>query len=241
MIRMIRRLALVALMLIAPLSANAAGITVVGVSSTGASTSALQLGDVLTIDLVADNATGEAINGLGLDVTGYDTDGNGLADNGVALAGGQVTNMLFTQATDGVTNFGGVENIWTAPQEKGNPADPFAGIEAVPLHAVIIEGAMLNPTSADNALDFGVDGGRIGDGGQVHFRVQFQAVFGIVNLQDVTLDIGVRPEFGNIVVGPGGASVPFTNDQVYFTVVPEPGTAMLFGLGLAGLATIRRR
>ena len=31
------------------------------------------------------------------------------------------------------------------------------------------------------------------------------------------------------------------NGAIVTTVVPEPGTALLMGLGLAGLATIRRR
>ncbi len=32
-----------------------------------------------------------------------------------------------------------------------------------------------------------------------------------------------------------------TGDTFALTVVPEPGTALLMGLGLAGLATVRRR
>ena len=242
MIRMTRSLAIVALMLIAPLSAHAAGLTVVGVSSSGASTSALQLGDVLTIDVVVDNDTALDIFGMGLDVQGYDTDANGIADNGLALAGGSLAGMAFSQVYNAPTdeNFGGIPNIWSTPEQKGNPANPFLGIDAVELHAVMFEGVDTNGTPGSGALDIGVDGALVGDG-DVHFRVQFQAVFGIVNVQEVTLDLGVHPEFGNVLVGAGGSILPFVNDSVYLTVIPEPGTALLFGLGLAGLATTRRR
>jgi hypothetical protein len=242
MIRITQRLALVALMLLAPLSAHAAGLTVTNVSSSGASTSLLKLGDILTIDVVASNDTNLEIFGMGLDVSGYDTDENGLADNGIALLGGSVASQVFSQVYDpiGDQNFGGVQNIWTAPQEKGNPANPFAGIEAVKLHTVLVEGAALSPSTGDGSLDIGVDGGLVGDG-DVHFRVQFQAITGIVSRQAVTLSFGIDPSVGNVVIGPGGTELPFSNDSVSFSVIPEPGTALLFGLGLAGLATTRRR
>ena len=38
----------------------------------------------------------------------------------------------------------------------------------------------------------------------------------------------------------GGATAGFSNDSLTITVVPEPGTALLMGLGLAGLAAVRR-
>jgi hypothetical protein len=57
----------------------------------------------------------------------------------------------------------------------------------------------------------------------------------------MTLDFGTHAEFGNVLVGAGGEILPFVNDSISFTLAPEPGTAMLFGLGLAGLASIRRR
>ncbi len=56
----------------------------------------------------------------------------------------------------------------------------------------------------------------------------------------VNLDFGTG-QFGNEAVGAGGAFLPFSNAGYSLTVVPEPGTALLMGLGLAGLATTRRR
>jgi hypothetical protein len=229
-------------MLIAPLSAHAAGVTVVGVSSSGGDTSLLRQGDVLTIDVVADNVTNLDIFGLGLDIRGYDTDANGIADNGLALLGGSLAGSLYNDQTfPGPVSAGGIDNIHSSPLQKGNPADPFGGIDAVELHAVVFEGAKLTPSNGDGSIDVGVDGDLI-QNGDVHFRGQFIATaHGMVPPTAITLDIGTHAEFGNVAIGAGGSTLPFVNDQVYFSVVPEPGTALLFGLGLAGLATTRRR
>ena len=79
--------------------------------------------------------------------------------------------------------------------------------------------------------------------GDVHFQVMFEAVTnGVLSVPTaMTLDFGTHAEFGNVLVGAGGEILPFVNDSISFTLAPEPGTAMLFGLGLAGLASIRRR
>ena len=58
---------------------------------------------------------------------------------------------------------------------------------------------------------------------------------------DFTLDFGTFANLGEVAVGDGGAILPFYNDSYNLTVIPEPGTALLMGLGLAGLATQRRR
>jgi len=47
-------------------------------------------------------------------------------------------------------------------------------------------------------------------------------------------------DFGAVAVGTGGSLLAFSNDSLVVTVVPEPGTALLRGLGLAGLTSIRR-
>jgi len=65
-------LALVVLLLVAPLSANALGISIESVSSTGSSVTFLDGGDIITFNLVVENATAEEVFGLGLGVYRYD-------------------------------------------------------------------------------------------------------------------------------------------------------------------------
>ena len=55
-----------------------------------------------------------------------------------------------------------------------------------------------------------------------------------------TLNVGANHPT-NGVIGNGGAALSSADGSVSFTVVPEPGTALLMGLGLAGLAGAGRR
>src|SRR5690606_13893042 len=70
------------LLLVGASRAEAAGISIVNVSSTGSSTSDLAVGDILTVELVANNDTHLEIWGFGLIAWGYDVDSNGVADDG---------------------------------------------------------------------------------------------------------------------------------------------------------------
>jgi len=103
---------------------------------------------------------------------------------------------------------------------------------------VLFEGVALSPSNGDGSLDVGIGGGTVGSG-DVHFRVSFRAVTAL-NPRNVTLRIGVG-DFGNVAVGAGGVELPFSNASFTVNVVPEPGTALLMGLGLAGLAARGRR
>ena len=238
MIRLAWSFVLAAMLLSLPLSASALGINVTNVSSSGASTNVLEVGDILTVDLVVENASAAEVFGLGLVVTGYDDDRNGIADSGLVYHSGSVTGGLFTQFVDGSgTPFGQIDNVKTEPEEQWN----FDNFDPEELRLSIFDGASLSSTTADTGLDTGVDGGSIASG-DVHFRISFQATsLGSAPPAVFNLIFGTNPEYGAVVIGPGGFPVPFTNDTVYTTVVPEPGTALLMGLGLAGLATTSRR
>jgi hypothetical protein len=229
---------LAAILLSFPLSASALGINVTNVSSSGASTAVLQVGDILTIDAVVTNPTAVEIWGLGLLVNGYDEDRNGIADSGLVYDSGAVTGGMFTQLIDPTLGpLGQIDNVRTEPEEQWN-FDPF---DHEALRLSIFDGATLSPSSANTGLDTGVDGALINTG-DVHFRVSFRATsLGSAPPSAFTLTLGVDPEYGAVAVGANGATLPFVNDTVYLQVVPEPGTALLFGLGLAGLASTRRR
>jgi hypothetical protein len=74
-------------------------------------------------------------------------------------------------------------------------------------------------------------------------RVTFQAnALGAGGLNPgavVNLNIGTG-SFGNIAADFGSNILSFNNASTTITVVPEPGTALLMGLGLVGLASRRR-
>jgi hypothetical protein len=240
-------LALLALLLLAPLSAYAQGISVVEVTqvtSSGGDINFLRDGDILTVDLVLSNPDATDVFGLGLDVRGYDADANGIADDGLSFLGGTAADEVFSTAfVPGTGSLGGLSNIRAGDVvEKGNPANPFEGVDAVELHGVYMEGAALEPSNGSGILDTGIGGDLVGNG-DVHFQVMFEAVTnGVLSVPTaMTLDFGTHAEFGNVLIGAGGEQLPFNNDSISFTLAPEPGTAMLFGLGLAGLASIRRR
>ena len=240
MTRLARSLVLAAILLSFPLSANAAGISVTNVSSSGASTAVLAVGDVLTVDLVVNNATNLDIFGLGLLVTGYDEDRNGMADSGLVFHSGAVTaSALNTASIPGppLQVFGGLNNVRTEPVEVWN-FDPF---DHESLRLSIFEGAATTSSNGDGGTDIGVDGA-LTSTGDVHFRVSFMAT-SLLRGDSAAFNLifGIDPEYGAIAVGEAGSSLPFANDTVYTTVVPEPGTALLFGLGIAGLASTRRR
>ena len=77
-----------AAVLVAPLSANALGITIDSVQSTAPG--ALQEGDTITFNLRLSNEIGASINGLDIGVFGYDEDRIGAFDDDhLRLSGAQ--------------------------------------------------------------------------------------------------------------------------------------------------------
>lgn len=232
MIRSIRYGALVALLALTPVSASALGLVIDNVSSTGASTSVLFPGDQLTVDLRLENATQVELFGLGLGAVGFDrNDNRNPTDDRLHFVGGaSAGSALNTARLPGTPNqaFGGLQNTLSAPVE----------IVEIPRSVSFFQGLSLDPVTGTGTDDVGIDGGYTGDG-DVHFRLVFEATnnvgpeAGVVNLLFGTTG-------ANGAIGSGGVVLPFNNASLSVTVIPEPGTALLMGLGLAGLAARRR-
>ena len=99
----------------------------------------------------------------------------------------------------------------------------------------MFDGISATGATGDGSTDYGI-GGTYVTGGDIHFQVTLQnvgngsAASSLANLQFSLLALDFQ-----------GNSIAATGDTFALTVIPEPGTALLMGLGLAGLATVRRR
>ena len=220
-----------------PLAANALGVSIVGVSSSGGNVNLLSNGDIITFDLRLENGTNEDVLGLGVGIWGYDVGQDGVLANDHLrfVAGGAVANRIFKSVDEPA----GLPNVRTAPTQLGR-GSPFFEERRVQL----FDGVNTSPFNGDGSLDPAVGGGLVGDSPTAaHFRVSFQAVAGLSGptvVSAVNLVFG-NGRFGNVAVGTGGVTLPFSNAGFTVNVVPEPGTALLMGLGLAGLAARGRR
>jgi hypothetical protein len=246
MTRMARNLGLLAsALLLLPATAQAVSVSISGVTHSGTgSASLLEIGDTLTITGRINNDSADAVFGLGVAVDGYDSDNNGLADNGVAFVSGDVAATGLATYYD-VPNgsLGGLDNTLATATEVGyfNPFCSLSGCPVVdPLRVRVFQGISTNSSNGDGSLDLGIGGSTVGAGDH-HFSVTFQAIAGLALPETRTLTFGGISDQGEVAVGAGGALLPYTNGTVSFTVVPEPGTALLMGLGLAGLAGSSRR
>ena len=238
MIRFTRNLSIVALLLVLPVAASALSISAVSVSSSG--TSALEAGDILTVDLRVDNSTSDSVFGLGIVAVGHDADADGVANSGLSFLGADLgTGSILNSVYFPIPNIDGLQNTLPGAAEFGGP-HPISPDE---LWVSLFQGVTFTAATGDGTADNGVAGTQTGLG-DVHFRVRYlvQDIDGASAASPVpiTLTFGTSVEFGAGAIGTGGSPLAFNNASVTVNVVPEPGTALLMGLGLASLA-IRRR
>lgn len=216
-------LASVAMLFVAS-SAGAVSFVVLGSSNL-----LVNPGEEFTIDIRLANPTLQNVAGVGGAVQGYDT-------NVVQFVTGSIgetssffcTNTLATACSNGL----------------GNAIDAFsplteATVAGVGAYVQIVNAVTVTPRNGAGTKDPGIDG--VIGGGDAEFRVTFRALN--VPGAQTTLNIGTTTNatLGNVIVLAGGVTEQATNAIVTVTVVPEPGTALLMGLGLAGLAAAGRR
>jgi hypothetical protein len=257
-------LALITAAVVAPLSAGALGVSIESTSvAGGGNVNALENGDVVTFDLLLENATQQDVFALGVGVYGYDEGSLGsAADNHLVFVSSTGSASAFNTGgvvvpdTIGVIasafNNGGIVVPGTVVLNNGDGLtnSTVAGVESgapfpfnQELRAVLFNGIGVAAATGTGNDDEGVGGGLTGVGSDVHIQVSF-LVQGLnatyASPGAVTLEFGTG-RFGNEAVGTGGSTLAFNNATSNLTVVPEPGTALLMGLGLAGLTSIRRR
>ena len=235
MIRMLSLMVAIVGLFLAP-AALAIEVSVTDVSSSGGDVNLLQDGDILTVDVTVSNPGNVNVFGATLGVRGYDPDADGRAE-GLTPIGGAVSSLLFaddvvTVPTVGTFYNDGLANSLSAPEPNGTPIFPQRE-----LHTLLFNGVDTSAAFGDGSQDPGPDDVP----GGIHFTIQFQAT-AQPSPTPVQIDLvfGDLPDLGHVVIGDGGATLPVTGDVLTVFVVPEPGTALLMGLGLAALSVRRR-
>jgi len=219
--------------MLAATSASALTFNVIGASSaSGRALNALLPGDVVTINIRMSNPSAVAIFGIGGGIQGWD---QGVASftSGAMNAGPYfcTTAACTSGLNNGLAFDTDVDGNFVA---GGTAVQNVAGVgNYVPIVQAIATTGRLGNGTRDPGLDFVVNGG----------DAQFRVVFTISGIGSTTVNIGTNenPILGNVVVLAGGVTESAVNANVVLNVIPEPGTALLMGLGLAGLAAAGRR
>jgi hypothetical protein len=184
----------------------------------------LLVGDEVTLDIRMSSSGTPGVLSVGAAVHGYDPDVAGF-ESGAAVSG-----FLFDLCVPTTGCFQGIPNTRAgALAETDFPT-------SIGRHVRFADGNSLGARTATGDIDPGLDGSVT----DAQFRVRFQ----MLALGSTTLTVGTSPDFDAdlyIFFSPGSVREQATNAAFTVNVIPEPGTALLLGLGLTGLASLRRR
>jgi len=229
MIRFTKVLALAATLLIVPSIASAVDITIVNVTGDGAD-GVLDAGGTVTFDLRMSTDAGPLF-GVAVGVSGYDIAGaNYDRELGIAFQSATVVGHAFGQNFGPGVNVGGFDNATTGDEVFSiNQLNPQAYTTS------LFEGIGVTAALGDGSEDEGLGGAgsNVHPNNDVHFQVTFSNVLGTVDRAFADLSFDVLSVYA-------GGTTSTSSATFALTVIPEPGTALLMGLGLAGLAANRR-
>ncbi len=189
----------------------------------------LQPGDFITVGIRLSGGTN--VFGLGASAYGYD---ESVVDFESGEAVSQINNAVIIGCVGCHVLSSGLYNylvsraigVFSGPLGESSIGDNGNRV-------LFFNGVGLSATNS-NPLDPGLDN-VVGGGG-----VQFRLVFRAIDPGRTVIRIGTGYE-GDGEVSWGGSVDTSSNVEVAITVVPEPGTGLLVGLGLAGLATSAAR
>ena len=180
-------------------------------TASGGDLNAMASGDTLTLDIKLETNVPGEMIAIAGSVNNYDTSVVSVD----AVASTVAQNLLFAFIIPGTGSFNGVANLESGVADTSNQG---AGQE-------------------DTFLSILGTSGAGGDG--TTESAQFQIVYNVIGAGTTTLRIGTFADYADAFSGASDNVV--NNTAVTITVVPEPGTALLMGLGLAGLAAAGRR
>lgn len=202
-------------------SAGAVELHLVGESASGISFAGP--GQEVTIELRMTNASQDAIYGLGASVHGY-------GDDLELISGRAVRRYLNDGDGTYLPNLAGTATGTGAAQQRVL-AESEIGTNG-PRVQIALSATTAEQLGVDPSLDPGLEGGQ-GAMFRLVFRVSYSANFPIRLKIDSTYQ-------GDLVNLAGGASTEIVG-TTFLIGMPEPGTTLLIGLGLAGLAASNQR
>lgn len=176
-------------------------------------------GDLITIELAITHPASEPIFGVGLSIHGYEQTSE--------FVSGEAVNGFFHQVCIAPGScFGGLTNIaGTADGDRRALSESSIGTSGPRVQFALA----LSGSPAGNVP--GVDQGLDGLVGSTMFRVVFRVTEGAITAP-VEFFIDADYPGDGVVLASGVTSA----DGIHLILVPEPGTALLLGLGLTGLA-----